>query len=195
MNGMDKILERISGDAQAQADQILADARDQADQIRQRWAQQGRQEAQDILERGRLQAQRHGERMDSSAQLECRKQVLAAKQEVIEEAFQRALEKLCALPREDYVAVLSKLAAQASTTGREKLIFSPVDRNTVGKEVAMAANQILGDGGLTLSEECREMRGGFVLSDGAVEVNCSFAALLRAQRQQLTGQVAALLFP
>ena len=54
---------------------------------------------------------------------------------------------------------------------------------------------VLGDGALTLSEECRNMEGGFVLSGGAVEVNCSFEALLRQARAPLTAPVTAVLFP
>ena len=49
MDGMDKILERISADAQAEADRILAQARDQAREIRERYALQAQREAQAVL--------------------------------------------------------------------------------------------------------------------------------------------------
>ena len=53
----------------------------------------------------------------SVAQMEARKVTLAAKQEMVEQAYQRALEKLCALPEEQYTAVLAALLVQASSTG------------------------------------------------------------------------------
>ena len=93
------------------------------------------------------------------------------------------------------MALLADLAVEASATGSEKLIFSQADRARLGKAVVVAANEKLGaKGNLTLSEETRPMEGGFVLSDGAVEVNCTFATLIRLQRGTLAGQVAGVLF-
>ena len=152
---------------------------------------------------------------------------LAAKQEVLDEAFRQALEEMCSLPEEQYIQLLARLAVQASSTGREQLIFSPKDRTRIGKAVVMAANdalvkqvapelpdaitdskvgaflgkvvnsaaaQITGTGLLTLSEETRPIRGGFIMVDGPVEVNCAFEAMVRAQREQLEKQGAEILF-
>ena len=135
------------------------------------------------------------ERLASVAQLECRKEVLRAKQEVVEEAFQLAMKKLTQLPQEKCVALLADLAAQAASKGTEALIFSAADRARLGKAVVVAANQKLGDKGqLTLSQETRPMQGGFILSDGVVEVNCTFETLVRLQRNTLSTQVADVLF-
>ena len=51
-----------------------------------------------------------------------------------------------------------------------------------------------GAGLLTLSEETRPIRGGFILVDGPVEVNCSFETLLRIQREKLEKPAAEILF-
>lgn len=195
MDGMDKILERISADAQAEADRILAQARDQAREIRERYALQAQREAQAILERGRREAARLAERLDGAAQLERGRAELAAKQEMVEEAFRLALKELRELPREDYVSLLVGLAARASSTGREELIFSQTDRATVGKAVVQAANRMLRGGKLTLSQECRSMEGGFVLRGDGMEVNCGLAAMLRWERERLAVDVAGVLFP
>ena len=48
---------------------------------------------------------------------------------------------------------------------------------------------------LTVSEEARPIRGGFILRDGRIEINCAFDALIRAEREQTAGAVAKLLFP
>ena len=76
----------------------------------------------------------------------------------------------------------------------DKLIFSQADRAQVGKAVVLAANEKL-NGSLTLAEETRPMNGGFILSDGRVEVNCSFETLVRLQKAELTGKVTGALFP
>ena len=62
------------------------------------------------------------------------------------------------------------------------------------KVVSGASALLKGTGMLTLSEETRPMNGGFILSDGAVEVNCTFDTLIRLQRGALAGQLAKVLF-
>ena len=143
------------------------------------------------------------------------------------EAFALAVEKLCSLPEEQYIALLADMAVRAARSGREQLIFSQKDRARIGKQVVMAANEILvkrvapelpesladskvgaflgkvvqsttamvtGTGMLTLSEETRPIRGGFIFSDGDVEVNCAFDVLVRMERERLEKDVADLLF-
>ena len=195
MDGIEKIIDRISGDAQREVDDVLAKARAEAEKITAQYQAQAKAEADDILARGQKAAVERGERLASVAQLECRKDVLRAKQEVIDEAFQLAMDKLTQLPQEAYVSLLADLAVEASSKGNEKLIFSVADRARVGKAVVVAANEKLGDKGqLTLAQETRPMQGGFILSDGAVEVNCTFETLVRLQRGTLSTQVADVLF-
>ena len=90
MNGIEKITERIAQDAQAEiqerltqaqaeADQILADCEAKAERIRGR-----------ILEAGQQELQAHRARLHSMDDLDQRKAMLAAKQDVIDEAFAAA---------------------------------------------------------------------------------------------------------
>ena len=195
MNGIEKITARIGQDSQAEIDALLAEAKTQAADITAKARAEAQAVGDEVMAQGRKAAAEREERLASVAQLECRKAELAAKQEVIEEAFRLAHKKLLDLPQDKYVALLVKLAVQASTTGKEKLIFSQADRAKVGKAVVTAANEKLAKGAmLTLSEETRPMDGGFILSDGAVEVNCTFDTLIRLQRGALAGQVAKVLF-
>ena len=53
----------------------------------------------------------------------------------------------------------------------------------------------IGQAMLAVSEETRDISGGFILKDGRIEVNCTFDALVRAEREQTVGEVAKLLFP
>lgn len=56
------------------------------------------------------------------------------------------------------------------------------------------ANEKRKDGRLTLSGETRSIQGGLVLSDGDVEVNCTFETLVRLQRGELDREISKLLF-
>ena len=143
MEGIEKITAKIAEDAQAEVNRLMAETGEKVKAIQTSAAAQAQQEANEIVEKGRMAASERLERLSSAAQMERRKLELAAKQEVLGEAFDLALSKLCALPEKDYIDLLTKLALEASSSGKERLIFSQKDRNKVGKQVVIAANEAL----------------------------------------------------
>ena len=62
------------------------------------------------------------------------------------------------------------------------------------KVVTGASALLAGTGMLTLAEESRPIKGGLILSDGDVEVNCTFETLVRLQRDEMASEVAKVLF-
>ena len=226
MNGIEKITGRITADAQAETERILTAAREEAAQITARYKAQADAESADLAAKNAKAAVEREERLVSVAQMEARKVQLAAKQEMVEKTYALALEKLCAMPEEQYVQVLADLLVQASSTGREEVIFSPADRDRVGKAAVAKANELLakqaapdgpqgsskvtdllskvatsvtalakGTALLALSKETRPIKGGFILKDENVEVNCTFDTLVRLQKAETAGMVAKKLFP
>ena len=225
MNGIEKITGRITADAQAEAERVLTAAREEAAQITAKYKAEAEAEAGDLAAKNAKAAVEREERLVSVAQMEARKVQLAAKQEMVEKTYALALEKLCAMPEERYVQVLADLLVQASSTGREEVIFSQADRDRVGKAAVAKANEILakqaapdvqggskvtdllskvatsvtaiakGTAMLTLSKETRAIQGGFILKDENVEVNCTFDTLVRLQKAETAGMVAKKLFP
>ena len=143
MNGIEKITERIAADAQAEAERVLSSAREEAAKITAKYKAQADAEAADLAAKNAKAAVEREERLVSVAQMEARKVQLAAKQEMVEKTYALALEKLCAIPEEQYTQVLADLLAQASSTGREEAVFSAGDRDRVGKAAVARANEIL----------------------------------------------------
>lgn len=196
MNGLEKILARIAQDGEAKAQAALEEARQEAQEVEENFRVRGERVRAQLIAQGEEEGERRAQRLASAAALEGRQLLLAAKQEVLEEAFAQALEVLRGMPQEEYVAFLTKNLAAAAPEGRGQVVFNAGDRARLGKEVVAAANDLLGEAGqLTLAPECREMAGGFVLRDGSVEVNCALETLVEQQRPRLTGELAVLLFP
>ena len=143
MNGIEKITGRIAADAQAEAERVLSSAREEAAKITAKYKAQADAEAADLAAKNAKAAVEREERLVSVAQMEARKVQLAAKQEMVEKTYALALEKLCAIPEEQYTQVLADLLVQASSTGREEAVFSAGDRDRVGKAAVARANEIL----------------------------------------------------
>ncbi len=194
MNGIEKLTQQISAEAQTEIDAILAEAKEKADAITADYSQQAEKAAAERRAKGEEAAAQREERLIAMADMERRKALLAARQDMVGKAFDKALERLCNLSDGEYIALLTKLAVSAASSGKEQLIFSEKDRGRVGEAVVLAANKALENGNLTLSEQTRPMSGGLILSDGAIEVNCTFETLIRLQRGEMAGEVAGVLF-
>jgi V/A-type H+-transporting ATPase subunit E len=198
MTGIENITGKIQADAQAEIDRIQADAAAEAEKITAGYEAQAEKDVADILAKGEKNADERGARLVSAAQMEAKKMTLAAKQEMLDQAFALALEKLIQLPEDEYVDFLAKLAVKASRTGSEKMILNQADRARYGVKAATRANEMLVQdgktGSITLSEETRDIQGGLLLSDGAIEVNCAFETLVRLVRSEVTGEVSKVLF-
>lgn len=179
----------IRGKAEAEAGHILAQAREEA----------GARKA-GVLKRGLARAGERKRRIVTLAQLEARKALLAVREELIEEVFRDALESLENLEDGVYRELLKKALAASSRTGDECVIFSPRDRARLGdgfiEEVNREIESIRGQGRgrLVLSEETRDICGGFILKGMNIEINGSFEALLAAARDELEPRVAEVLF-
>ena len=193
MNGLEKIVARMEADTQAACDALAASAAENAAAILRDCQAQADAVTRDSAQRAKAQAAEHLEHLNGSSQLACRQRVLAAKQQLIDEAFARAAQALTALPQAEYVDLLAALAAE-NGSGDEELLLSAHDRETVGAAVVDAANAKRPGTAFRLSDETRDTGGGLVLRRDRVELNCSFTEKLRQLRQEESSAVAKLLF-
>ena len=193
MNGLDKIIARMESDIRAECDALAASAAENAAAILRDCQAQADAVTRDSAQRAETQAAEHLEHLNGSSQLACRQRVLAAKQQLIDEAFARAAQALAALPQAEYVDLLAALAAE-NGSGDEELLLSAHDRETVGAAVVDAANAKRPGTAFRLSDETRDTGGGLVLRRDRVELNCSFTEKLRQLRQEESSAVAKLLF-
>ena len=176
MNGLEKLTGQIDADVQKEIDAALVQARSQAQEIQSWYESQAQIQVEAIRRKGQQDAVFRQERLVDEAKMQARRDILATKQE------------------KEYVALLADLAVKASSTKKEAVIFSQKDRTRYGKTVVTQANEKLGGGHLTLSEQTRPIKGGLILQDSQVETNCSFEVLIHLQRNTLSAEVAQVLF-
>jgi V/A-type H+-transporting ATPase subunit E len=126
--------------------------------------------------------------------MEAKKAVLALKQEMVSKSFDKAVEQLVALPQEQYVALLAKLAAQASVTGDEEIVLNAKDQAAVGSAVVEKVNALVPNGKLVLSNETGDFAGGLILKRGSIEANCTIELMVELCRGDMSAQLAKVLF-
>ena len=194
MKGTEKIIAHIRADAGAKTDAILAEAEQRCAEIRGVYEQKAKDAYAEKIRAGVKANQDRLESMERLAKMEGRKAILALKQDMVSESFDRAVEQLVNLPQEQYVALLARLAAQASVTGDEEIVLNARDREKVGPAVVAAANARLSDGKLTLSDETGAFRGGLLLRRGSIEANCTVELLVELCRGEMAAELAKVLF-
>lgn len=198
MNGLEKITARIEADAAADAVRIAEEAAKQCAAIRAEGEEKAQASYWKRVQDGVKAAEDRVARLEKAADMEARKSILACKQELVAEAFDRAEKKLLSLSGEEYIGFLAKLAAKAAVSGREQIVLNAKDREALGKKVSAKANEQLAamgtPGKLSLSPESGDFSGGLILRDGNVSVNCTVSALVAEARQNQASAVAAELF-
>ena len=111
----------------------------------------------------------------------------------IAETYDRALEILCSMPREQYLSLLVRLLKAAGGKGDEKIALSAKDRDEIGETLVERANKEL-NAHYTLAGEAADIRAGLVLVSRDCDVNCSFETLLALSREKTERGAAKLLF-
>jgi len=198
MNGIDKITEKIIGDALSEAQEIIARTEKEAAGIVSEREAKAAASANVLVAAAEAEAKESKLRIHGAADLERRKAILAAKQETIDRAFELSLERLESLPAEAYIEVVSRIAVNGVWTGSEEVVMSASDAKKQGKKMVESINRLLKEkgmtAGLTLSKSTRDIRGGLILKNGNIETNCTFEAVLAQMKPELLNEVAGILF-
>jgi V/A-type H+-transporting ATPase subunit E len=197
-DGAERIIRRILDDARAKAEAMQAEAAKKIAAMEVEAKKTAAAKKEQVLAQARKEAEEQKRRILGVAQLDARKELLAAKQELIEEAFQRSLQVLFDMEDGAYLAVLREMLLAVVETGTETVLLSARDQGRIPAGFWPEINAALAKRGkagkLAPGSDTRDIRGGFILQSGGVEINCSFASLLEMQRDELEPEVAALLF-
>lgn len=189
---LENILKRISEDAKKEAKAIKYEANKKAVSIRNQARQEAKAKENEILTKGKAQAAEEERRTLAMARLRSRNTLLEEKQKAVDAAFDNALERLVSLSKKEYRDLMKKLLISAVQTGDEKVIVNSSGVSMI-PPVIDEVNSILAKdekkGELTIAKEQREIRGGFILRAGNIEINNSFEALVASMRKELEPEV------
>lgn len=196
MNNIESIVKKIADDARAQADQKVAEAQQEAKQILSDYQAQADKVTQDAQAQAQKEAATIAERVESQSGLIRRNMMLQYKRDAIEQAFQKALEQLCAQDADKQVELLSGAAVRYMTADatvilneHDKAAFGDKLVDAIGKKLA-AANK---NYNVSLAETAGNIHGGMILAEGKIETNLSYEILVKNVRDELEGDVAKIL--
>jgi len=198
MTGTERIKAKIIEDAEARASQIIGQAEAEAREIMQNALKEAERKKAEILKKGEADGKEVYRRMLSEANLDGRKEILKAKQELIESAFALALDKLCGLPDREYQELLEDMAAESARDEDGEIVLSERDKERISRDFTRNINKKIRDSGkkgkLELSKDSIRTVGGFVLRYKDMEVNNTFEVMFEMIRPKLENDVVKILF-
>lgn len=191
--GIDNITSKIICEAGQKADDILTNARAAGDAI----IAEAENKADRMLEtaekNGRIEKEKLIVRKKSVAYIDGRKMLLEKKQEIIKSCFDRAVDKIVSMEKEDYVSFIAGLVEQTGET-EGSLILNDADREKIGRDLIRHLNEYIDGGNFVMHDKTKSIRGGFILVKGPVSINCTIENLVDEAREELTGKAAEQLF-
>lgn len=190
---IENITSKILSDAQDYANSSLMDAEKTKQEILNRAKNEAEVLIKTEAEKAANDALELKNRKVSAAELQGRKMLLSAKQEAINKSFDSAIEKLKAMPEVEYLNFLVQEVVRIPNC-QGSIVLNAKDRESIGERLVKAVNEKLGAEKVALSKDTVETSGGFVLKRGKVEINSTFETLLDAMRDQLTSEIADVLF-
>lgn len=191
--GIDNITSKIICEAGQKADDILTNARVAGDAI----IAEAENKADRMLEtaekNGRIEKEKLIVRKKSVAYIDGRKMLLEKKQEIIKSCFDRAVDKIVSMEKEDYISFIAGLVEQTGET-EGSLILNDADRGKIGRDLIRHLNEYIDGGNFVMHDKTKAIRGGFILVKGPVSINCTIENLVDEAREELTGKAAEQLF-
>lgn len=194
---IDTIVARIAEESREQAAGQLDAARARAQDIERGTGEEIEAQRKQAAIDAKDEAALLRERMLRMASLEDKKETLVMKREVVDQAFDKALARMNAMPAEEARA-LSQSLILADAQGDEEILFGAGDEAVYDDAFLSQANAALvqagKQGSLSYGKDRLPQKGGFVLRRGGMQMEMTWEMLLKARRDTLEADVANLLF-
>ena len=198
MAGVENIKGKILQDAELKVNEILDKARLQAKEIIEKANQKAALRAKEISQKSIYDINEKKRIINSNVELEMRKDILSAKQQSIGEVFDKALERMDNLDNSRYEKVIYDMLMDSAESGEEELVMSESRKSKLSSDFISKVNKALEavgkKGNIKLSDETRNISGGFILTSQGVEINNSFESVIRLYRDEIEPKVAEIFF-
>lgn len=187
MSNLENLTSKILEDSKREANEILEKAKKEANSLLSSKEKSAELVKNDLMGKAKLEAESRKQRLISSAELQGRNEKLKAKQQVIESTFEKAIEKLSKMSKEDFVKFLKESISSLNLQGGEEILVSKDFKEAITPEVLTELK-------LELCKDDRNIPSGFIIINEGIEYNYTFKALANSLREELEYEVAGILF-
>jgi len=182
--------ETVLSRAEAEAQAILDGAKRRAAARWERESVHLRAEHEHRVEAMKARLEAELQREINAAEAGYRTKILQLKNDIIEEVFAKAAERIRNLPDDGYRTWLREQLEAVPAIDGARVVAAESDRDLI----AGLLEQLGGGRSPALAEETAPLRGGFVVRTEKMDLDFSIEALLGALRERIREEIAAELF-
>lgn len=196
MGGLDKIIEEIKDQANAEAGQILKEADEYCDEYMKEITDKVADEVEAFEKKEKSKRDLYDEKVKSGALFRERNEILKTKQQCINEVIKEAEYTICNLETKQYFDFLSKLF-EANFDGTDgEMFFGKEDLERMPEEFKEKIKAIADNKGakVNISDKTKKIKNGFILVYGEIEENCTIQSLFDEKSDALRDIVNKELF-
>lgn len=195
MSNLNNLTSKILQDAEAKKAVILSDAENEKNKILSKKQQEASSVEKTMLEKAEREAASRKERIISGAQLHSRNEKLEAKQKVISEVFETSVKELSNCSGDDLKGFVKEVILNTEIEGEQNLILNADGKKVIDDAFVAEINKTLGKKAvIKIDENTRDFKGGFILEKDGIEINNTFEALVSSIKDDLSLEVARVLF-
>ena len=188
----ENLLSKIILDAEAQAEEIKTTAEQASAVALDNAITSFNAEFEKVISKAKTDGEEIITQAVLNAEIEARKILLKAKQEVLSATIERSLEKLMKLPDSEYIALITDMIASVADDG-DTVIISRNDEKRLTAEVIAKISKVIGKE-LTLSSERGDFLGGVILSQNGLDKNMTLENELSEIKQERINKLSTKLF-
>jgi V/A-type H+-transporting ATPase subunit E len=179
MSGLDNIVKEIRNQAEEEAKEILQKAQQYCDSYMEDTRKAVDKEIAAFNKKAENERKLHEEKTRSGAEFLERNAILKAKQDCISDCIVKAMDKIEALPDDEYFALMEKILRANVQQGNGTICFGSKDYGRLSQNFKDVIGEVAkqNDGTLTIEKATAEIGSGFILKYGEIEENCTLKAL------------------
>jgi len=196
MSGLDDIINIISTQQKENENRLMSAARSRVDAIDKQAKADAEKAFSDYMGRASASIVRDYENACVSVDTSMKRRILEFKVKQIDLAIDNTVLKLVSLPTADYFAMLTRLITARLRSGEGIVRLSSRDLERMPSDFAVNIKTAAAKAGgsVSVSDEPADIPDGCILQYGNISENCSFRAVLEAERDAVRDIAARELF-
>jgi V/A-type H+-transporting ATPase subunit E len=192
------IIKKIGDDAEAYGQKLIDQANAEADRILAAGREEAEREAQQIIRQAEEDVQRFKNKQMATALLQVRKDKLDNRQQLLDEVFSKALDRILNCEAEQYTRIVKNILLSVDEERSGTIRLAQADRSLITEEFVEEMNQDLKKQNrqlqFQLSSETIEIKRGCILDFQDFEMNFSLETLLTEMWEGIRSEISRRLF-
>lgn len=122
-------------------------------------------------------------------------EVLRLKNQLIDEVFDKAVEKISKLENTKYLEIITRYLSENLISGVDTLIISQKDKERITEKWVDTTLEKMNKGGFQLKiVTSHDIQGGFILKGEKAEIDCSLEQIIADKKEELKPEISRVLF-